>query len=554
VKAGAGAAFAAAGACLAACASTQSLPPPPGSAAYADFLVGRVANLTDDYQAACERYMAALMRSPRNQDLVDGAVTSALAAGDIDHAREAARYARGEDGPAYAHLVAAADALVAQRWSLASTELRAANSGAAPGLTARMLQVWAQAGQHRVEDVDPDLRPLLTIRPYGGLLRYQQAMALDYVGRGPDALSAYAEASGLGMWLPPAVERHADLLARQGARDQALQLLTLPANQGNPELAAGAGRLQAGQAIALRPLTPALGGADALYGLAAIYLQESDPTDALATLTLTLMLDPSFDPARLAFAQAQSDLHHGDLARAMLHQVNAGSAYASSAGTMEAWTLVADGRLDEAIAMARAAAVGGDPRAKRALADIYRQSHHDGEAEAIYSELIAAGPPDWRLFFARGAARMRLRRFEEGEGDLRHALQLAPEQPEVMNYLGYSWVDRGEHLAEGLAMIQRAVVLRPDTPAFVDSLGWAYYRMHDYPEALENLEHAVELESGDPTLNDHLGDVYWRAGRRIEARYQWRRVLSLAPADPAAVQNKIDRGLPPEGAERAARQ
>ena len=103
-------------------------------------------------------------------------------------------------------------------------------------------------------------------------------------------------------------------------------------------------------------------------------------------------------------------------------------------------------------------------------------------------------------------------------------------------------------------MIQRAVALRPDSAAVIDSLGWAYYRMRDYPRALENLEHAVELESGDPTLNDHLGDVYWRVGRRTEARYQWRRALSFNPDDPAPIRQKLEHGLPAEPADRAANQ
>jgi len=546
-----GTALLAAGASLAACASIDAPATAPSSRSYADFLVGRVANLTDDYDAASDRYTSALARAPDNQDLVEGAVTAALAAGDIDRARAAARLAHGPDAPAVAHLVRGADALVAQRWSQADAELTTANSGAAQALMARIMRVWARAGAHQVQDVDPDLRPLLNIRPYGGLLQYQQAMALDYVGRNSDALTAYMNAAGAGMWLPPAIERNADLLARQGARDQAVELLNLPANQANPALTAAAQRLHAGQNASAQPLTPARGAAAGLYGLAAIYLQESDNTNGLAALTIALILDPNADAARLAFAQAQSDLHHGDLARSVLHEVDAQSPYASSARTMEAWTLVADGRNDEAIALARAAAAGNDTRAKRALADIYRTSRHDAEAEAIYSELIATAPDDWHLWFARGAARVRLHRQAEGEADLQHALQLAPEQPDILNYLGYSWVDRGEHMQEGLAMIQRAVALRPDNAAVIDSLGWAYYRMRDYPRALENLEHAVELEAGDPTLNDHLGDVYWRVGRRTEARYQWQRALSFNPDDPAPIQQKLEHGLPAEPPERA---
>src|SRR6185295_5118984 len=176
----------------------------------------------------------------------------------------------------------------------------------------------------------------------------------------------------------------------------------------------------------------------------------------------------------------------------------------------------------------------------------YRATHHDAEAEAAYGELIASHPEEWRLWFARGTARVRLSRVADGEADMSHALQLSPDQPDVMNYLAYSWIDRGEHMEAALAMIQRALALRPDSAAIVDSLGWAYYRMRDYPRALEQLEHAVELESGDATRNDHLGDVYWRLGRRTEARFQWQRALSLTGADAAALQNKLAHGLPAE--------
>ncbi|MBS0385356.1 MAG: tetratricopeptide repeat protein [Proteobacteria bacterium] len=542
----------AAGAGLAACAAADTHTLSSGNA-YADFLVGRVANLTDDYAAASDRYSAALTRAPENQDLVDGAVVAALAAGDIDRARAAARYGRGAQTPPVVRLVRGADALTERRWAQADGELSSPGGSAAQALMARVMRLWARAGQHTVQDIDPDLRPLMVVRPFGALFEYQQAMALDYVGRNSEALTAYQTAAGLGLWLPPAIERHADLLARQGDRGQALDLLSSPDNQANPALAAASARLRAGQDAAALPLTPARGAAAGLYGLAAIYLRERDTANGLSALTLALMLDPAADAARLAFAQAQSDLHHGDLARGMLHQVDAQSPYAANARTLEAWSLVAEGRDDDAIALARGAAADGGVLAKRALADIYRATRHDSEAEALYTELLAADAGDWRLWFARGAARVRLHHVADGEADMQHALQLSPDQPDVMNYLGYSWIDRGERLQEGLALIQRALALRPDSAAITDSLGWAYYRMRDYARALEHLEHAVELESGDATLNDHLGDVYWRVGRRVEARYQWQRALSLTPDDPTAIQQKIERGLPDEAPERAAR-
>ena len=133
----------------------------------------------------------------------------------------------------------------------------------------------------------------------------------------------------------------------------------------------------------------------------------------------------------------------------------------------------------------------------------------------------------------------------KAEADLKHALELSPDQPLVLNYLGYSWIDKGQNLQEALKMIQRAVELRPNDGYIVDSLGWAFYRLGNLPKATQFLERAIELLPEDPTINDHLGDVYWRAGREAEARYQWRRALQFGPepADAKTIETKLDRGL-----------
>jgi tetratricopeptide (TPR) repeat protein len=526
-------------------------PTPDIAHAYADHMIGRLANLTQDYDAAADRYFAALQRDPQSEVLLEGAVSSALAAGDMDRARQAARLAPRSGGPAYVRLVRAVDDLNAQRWRDANNELAGAEGSAAEELAARLTLVWARAPMGRAEDVVADLTPLASIRPYGGLFEYQQAMALDYAGRDSAALTAYAAAAGDDMFLPPAVERHAEALARTGSREQAIALLQREANRSNPGLQAALARLQA-NAAPLPQLTPSQGAAAGLYGLATIYQQEHDSSNALAVLTLALALDPQLDAARLLFAQVQSDLERPDAARTALAAIPASSPYSETARVLDSWLLVDQGHRDEALAAAQRNAASGTPRTKRALADMYRELDRYAEAEPIYSDLIAGDPQNWRFFFARGAARDHLGRWPEAEADLRHALELQPEQPDVLNYLGYSWVDRGEHLQEGMQMIRRAVELRPDSGAIIDSLGWAYFRMGDYDHAIENLEHAVELMPADATLNDHLGDAYWRAGRRIEARFQWQRALAYEPEDRAALEAKVAHGLPALPPARAA--
>jgi tetratricopeptide (TPR) repeat protein len=540
--------------CLASCASfkySYTPPAPPQARGYADHLVGRVANLRQDHAAAADRYFAALARDSDNAALVEGAVTASLAAGDLERARQAARMAPRNDVPAYARLLRASDHIAAGRTRQAAQDLNAVEGTAGQGLIARAMQTWISAADGRVDDVVADLSPFASIRPYGGLFTYQQAMALDFAGRNAEALAAYQSAAGGGMFIPPAVERHADLLVRTGAQTQALALLRSDANRANPALASAADRIDAGS-YASQPLTPARGAAVGLYGLAAIFKQEHDDTNALAALSLSLALDPRLDASRVMFAQMQGALGHFDTARAMLDRVPADSPYAAGADVTEAWLLVDQGREDEALAIVRAAAETGDLRARRALADMHRNLRNYDQAEPIYSELIEQTPNEWRLYFARGAARERLGRWPEAEADFRHALELSPEQPDVMNYLGYTWIDRGENMQEGLAMIQRAVALRPMSGAIIDSLGWAYFKMGDYAQALDNLERAIELSPADPTLNDHLGDIYWRLGRRIEARFQWQRALTLEPENAAAIEAKVADGLPPEPPSQAA--
>ncbi|MET0182916.1 MAG: tetratricopeptide repeat protein, partial [Caulobacterales bacterium] len=337
------------------------------------------------------------------------------------------------------------------------------------------------------------------------------------------------------------------LLLRVNQRDQAVTLLQNYRDQtGNPEIEAALTRVAGGARTLARPLTAARGAAIGVYGLGALLSQETEADDGLVILSLATMLDPTLDAAQLAFAESQRDRGHNEAARAALARLPQASPYAETASLMSAWTLRDDGEQEAALAAARQAAATGGRRSKTAYADLLRTYDHYSEAEPLYTELIGEGSDDWRLYFARGASRERLGRWSDAEADLQHALQIEPDQPDVLNYLGYSWVDRGEHLQEGLALITRALEARPNSGAILDSLGWAHYRLGDYEMALGYLERAVELEPSDPILNDHLGDCYWRVGRRVEARFQWRRVLTLKPSGDleAQAQSKIEAGLP----------
>ncbi len=172
------------------------------------------------------------------------------------------------------------------------------------------------------------------------------------------------------------------------------------------------------------------------------------------------------------------------------------------------------------------------------MADSLRTSEKYAESAKILDTLIAhqGAHAGWQLYYMRGVALAQADHWPQAEPDLKKALALKPDDPEVLNYLGFSWVDRGEHLLEAKAMIEKAAAARPDSGAIIDSLGWAYFKLGDYKEAAAQLERAATLEAADPDINDHLGDAYWEAGRRTEARFQWQRVLTLSPSDKLRVQ------------------
>jgi Flp pilus assembly protein TadD len=160
---------------------------------------------------------------------------------------------------------------------------------------------------------------------------------------------------------------------------------------------------------------------------------------------------------------------------------------------------------------------------------------------------------DWLFYYFRGICLERARQWGKAEADLQKALELFPEQPQVLNYLGYSWIDQGVKLDEAMTMIKRAVEQRPDDGYIVDSLGWAYYRLGNYEDAVKQLERAVELKPEDPTVNDHLGDVYWRIGRTQEARFQWSHARDLKPEpdELPKIEEKLKVGLADENSSAA---
>jgi Flp pilus assembly protein TadD len=537
------------------CASTGAQTGPEATS-YADFLIGRYAERSRDPVVAAERYASALRNTPRDAMLLEGAAESALAAGD---AASAAYYGRRADAQnvhiASGRLAQAALALRDGRAKDVRPLLNDLDAAPAELLSARLLSVWASAaqgdGDAALADLGDDTLPARS--PWAALQHYQRAMVLDHLGRDAEALAAYAKGQDAGgLRVAQVVVHHGQLLERTGRKEEAAALYrAFQEDVDNPGIAVELARLNAGRAPP-RTLSAGRGAAVGLFSLAVLIGHDPSGREQFGPLSLAMAVDPTLEAPRIAFADAMGDLQQSATAMRVLSAIPASSPYYETAQSQIAYALRAEGRDDEAVATLKSVALRTNGRvSRRALADLYRNLDRNAEAAPLYAELVSElNPPsrrDWRLFFAQGATLERLGQWPAAEAALQQALLVSPDQPEVLNYLGYTWVDTGVKVKEGLAILERAVAQRPDEGYIVDSLGWAHFKLGNYGQAVELLERAVELSPGDSTLNDHLGDAYWRVGRRIEARYQWRRVLTLkgSDAERASAERKIAEGLPP---------
>jgi tetratricopeptide (TPR) repeat protein len=282
------------------------------------------------------------------------------------------------------------------------------------------------------------------------------------------------------------------------------------------------------------PPLPSLrqGAAGALLIPAASALTQKQASLALDYLRLALRLDPTDDEAWVLVGDILTPADVAAARTAYMHVTPGSDRYVSTRGKL-AWTYQNAGDHDTALKLAREtrAYAPASRDAAVTLANLLRADDQYAESAAVLTPLIDRqnAQPDWRLYYLRASAWDGAGNEAQTEADLQAALKLAPDEPELLNFQAYFWIDRGERLPEALAMVQRAVEAEPESGEIIDSLGWAYYRMGDFKTAVEKLEVAANLEPSIPEVIDHLGDAYWRVGRRTEAAFAWRRVLTLEP-------------------------
>ncbi len=540
----------------------------PADSIEGNYLAALIAGSARDTNAAATFLREALKYDPRNVELLERAFVAFLADGAMPDAfRAAERIVAREPGNGLAQMALAVRSIRNKQWAAARERLRGASRGRAADITSTLLTAWAHAGageQQRALEVLDRLRGDGSITTFRD---YHAGLMLDVLGNPAEAqrrLKATYDND-------PATLRVVDAWGRfqarrgdiAGARETYERFNRLLPN--HPIIRAAMQRLQPGQQPLPRFVRDAQqGAAEVLYGLASAgNRDDADSPIVIIYLRLALYLDPGHDLALLTLGDAFERAKQPDDAIAVFDRMPESSPLRGNAEVQIGLALETQGKKEEAIKHLEAA-IKEDPEdleALTALGGVYRGRKDFARAAEVYERAVALiRTPErhhWSVFYSRGIAYERTKRWPQAEADFKKALELIPEsmgqsRALVLNYLGYSWVDQGVNLDEAFTMLKRAVELKPRDGYIIDSLGWAYYRLGRYEDAVRELERAIELRPADPVINDHLGDAYWKVGRRLEARFQWNhaRDLNPEPEELPKILKKIEHGMeePPKPA------
>ena len=509
------------------------------------YLAARTADVEKDVDSAARFYRKTLERDPGNLALLERALVLSAAAGDMSDALEFARQLREEAPDNHpARLVTAVEQVRTGENAAAIESLSGESAGVLADLIAGLLKAWATFGEGDTEKALADLAAL------GGESWYEPFKLLHggYIalaaGRTEEALEALGAAREADANAVRITEAYARALVAAGRTDEAEAALEdfLSRFPDNALAIAALRSVREGGATAADTVdTPQEGAAEALAGVGAAVGQEGGTEVAYLYLRLALHLerDIAGGLAALSLGNLLDTNDQGEAAIQAFESIKPGAAFRSLGQLRAALTLDRMERTEEAeVAFKRAiGAAPGDIQSYISYGNMLRGRERYAESADVYTQAIdlvpEPGPADWTLFYFRGICLERTKEWDKAEADFRTALELSPDQPLVLNYLGYSWVDMGLNLDEAMAMIRKAVELRPNDGYIVDSLGWAHYRLGEYEEAVKELERAISLRADDPVINDHLGDAYWKTGRYLEAQFQWRHARDFGAEDEA---------------------
>ncbi len=516
-----------------------------------NYLAGQFAQYRQDWKTANIYLDKAMLLDPGNIDLQQRSMILAMQAGDWTRGLTLARKVLEEDNKnLLALLFVGVDQISQQEYSKAENTFKKMPASGVADFIKPILMAWSQSPNEKV-----DTEFLATSGP---LHAFHALLIADYLGKVEDPNRFFVNVLAGGGADKHMLEMMGDVYARQGDKDLALKIYDTLLTEAEKDNLMNSRyfilkekRDNFGLAAKSKITSPAQGAAELFYNMARILFQDQSNDSALVFARLSSQLDPAKDDARLLIAGMMVQAGHIDDAIALYKSIKTDSPGYAEAQRSAAELLEKEGKLEDSIALLEENYKNTkDVENIVQIGDVYRRAEQHDKAIKAYDRAIDAmggkvSSDHWVILYARGMSYEQLGNSKKAEEDLMAALEFQPDHPYLLNYLGYSWADQGKKLNESLEMIQKAVTLKPDDGYIVDSLGWVYYKVGRYDEAVAELERAVELVPYDPIINDHLGDAYWNVGRKNEARFQWARALnhSKDSVDISKLQEKIDIGL-----------
>ncbi len=527
----------------------------PGTSTTGNYLAGRHAESERDLSAAADYLKAALADAPDAPDLLRRTFVILTMEGRFDEAKVLAeKYVADKPESSVANLMLAVDDLKNARYRVAADRLKSLPDTGLTGLTAPVLHAWALVGEKKIDDALAALKVLEKETSSKSIHDLHKGLILEIGGRHKEALTVLEEIAArdgrlsfrFAEILGNIYEQYGDT-KKAGALYQRYQDDYPSSTLFEPAVK----RLSTGKKPKPEIETAMDGTAEILFGIANSLRQQRARETALVLGRLALYLKPEYPIAQTLIGELMELDDRLVDANRFYSDVDPASSFGRSAVLRIAANLHEMEKTDEAISMLRAVAKAhpNDPEPLTKIGDYLRSRERFAEAIPEYNAAIRRvgdlKPQHWRLLYIRGIVLEREKQWEQAEKDFLKALEFQPDQPYVLNYLGYSWVEHGLNLERALEMIRKAVKLRPNDGYIIDSLGWGYYQLEQFEEAVAELERAVEYRPEDPVINDHLGDAYWKVGRKLEARFQWKRSLSLKPDDALKekVTDKLKHGL-----------
>jgi tetratricopeptide (TPR) repeat protein len=509
---------------------------PKAPSATGSFLAGQQALSELRTSDAAQFFHDASLEQWDNPEVVSRTFVAYAANGQMDDAVGAARHALELDKTnQLARLIVATDAVRQRRYGAAVDMLENLDPDTFEGLTGSILKAWALTGDGKVDDAFG----LLDKLGKGGMEEFfvfHRAMMADVAGRQAEAIKYITAAHDADPFTADIVEAYARILGNSGDFAKGLDAITAFEAQGldSPQVTVVKNALLKQQRPGLFADSIQAGGAEMFHSIGVAFARQGSSDVAMVLMRLGQYLNPRNDNVLLVIGQLYDGAHQYKLANSVYDSLPQSSPMRPLATVRIADNLDALGDRPQAISRLTdiVASNPTDVDAISVLGDLYRSDKKFSAATDAYSKALGVtggtSPGDWRFYYVRGIAYQQNNQFPLAEKDFLKALDLNPGQPQVLNYLGYTWVDKGMNLSRALDMIQKAVDATHNGDGYiVDSLGWAFYRLGRYQDAVTQLEQAATLLPNDPEINDHLGDAYWQVGRKLEAHFQWNVAYSL---------------------------